>query len=366
MLLSDIKNASTLIYKLLANGYHNHDLAILLRHLDILDPIDEVCKLLSGKDSNLRTERCMIICDELSMPCIQSRMIHKNTMLEKVFDYDIINCLDVDVLRRRSDLYGRGYKIFGGSTYIHVCDVAASYNAYCNGLYASSAIIINDRNCDRAQFSDMFMEFESIFIPEYNYLQLENVLSLFKNVKHVTIAKRGSEKSSNINKILANAKIMHNLKEISTLYHFLDDNSLRFCESLEILQASNNCNITTCAPFSKTLRKLDATGACGINDVGISSCTRLKTLSVSGNRKISTCAPFAKTLKILHATYPCGITNASLLLCNRLKTLSVRDNRGITSCVPFAKSLRNLYYTERYIHDDQIMLCKKLKHYCKY
>ena len=153
------------------------------------------------------------------------------------------------------------------------------------------------------------------------------------------------------------------------------DFDIECCTSLTGLIIDSDTQITTLAPFAKTLRMLSiATNMCLIDDDALLLCTDLEELDVSGNDKITTCATFAKSLKILHAnscilnhrigweTY-CGITDDSLKLCTNIEILHATDNLRITTCTPFAKSLKILYADGEWcaITDDGLLSCTTLQ-----
>jgi len=111
------------------------------------------------------------------------------------------------------------------------------------------------------------------------------------------------------------------------------DKGLHMCNRLKILYASNNTRITSCEPFAKTLRKLDASNDCGINDIGLQMCHRLKILNASDNSQITTCKPFARSLKELHARGDCcGIDNDGIALCANIRILYSYNNNKISQC----------------------------------
>jgi len=117
---------------------------------------------------------------------------------------------------------------------------------------------------------------------------------------------------------------------------------MRLCTSIVKLIACNNSIITTCKPFANSLEELDASRKCGIGDKGLASCHFIKKLSAWDNIKITTCKPFAKTLTNLNAGFNCGITDVGIASCNFIAEFSAVNNPKITTCVPFAKSLKRL------------------------
>ena len=153
--------------------------------------------------------------------------------------------------------------------------------------------------------------------------------------------------ADNINNISLSAHQipMVNLRTLSACHRncVINDDALQLCTSIEVLYAMDNENITTCAPFAKTLRTLYATSNCGICDDGLRMCTAITKLDATCNNKITTCAPFAKTLRILILRRWSGVQNKGLELCTAIEELNVSQNEHITSCTPFAASLKILY-----------------------
>jgi len=376
MLISVFKTVSGLIYKLLANGYPDHDVATLLQHLDIFESDDDLCKLLIRSDNGLTIERCIVISDELCASSTITDILVNNIMLNGILNHDIIN-YDGYLLVMRGisaiDLYNNGYRIIIGEFDFHdmsdrnlrICettsDLSRIHNAYNNGLYMTQYNMqYSHINPEYVQFSDMLKELTGITFTfgQSDATRTFNVISLCKNITYLHITHM--TKAGDIDKYTC-AVIMGNLKELCRPFYYTDDTVLDLCKSLEKLNASSNCKITTCEPFSKTLKSLCASNSCGISDIGISLCSKLKELYASCNTNITTCKPFAKTLKILGAMgESCGIADDGLSSCTRLKKLYVQGNYKITTCKPFANTLKILDFAS-YIRDDQIAKCKKLK-----
>ena len=131
------------------------------------------------------------------------------------------------------------------------------------------------------------------------------------------------------------------------------------CTKIKNLRSIHNNKITTCAPFAKTLKKLQSNH---ITNDGLMLCANLKILIASNNPNITTCAPFAKTLRVLHARNNCGITDAGLLLCTKLRVLHASCNCILTTCAPFAKTLKDLDVSCTYsILADNIIACINLE-----
>jgi len=151
------------------------------------------------------------------------------------------------------------------------------------------------------------------------------------------------------------------------------DNGLVLCHRIKQLNISENRNITTCEPFAGTLEVLNVTTMfrqyCGsrvcssmLYDSGLKSCTNIKHLAINGNLNITSCAPFAKSLETLIAPWS-AITDEGLSQCTNIKRLVI-DNTSVKSLAPFANSLIELSLT---MSDDspdmsqEIMMCKKLQ-----
>jgi len=151
----------------------------------------------------------------------------------------------------------------------------------------------------------------------------------------------------------------------------IGSNCLLLCTNLKILNAHNNPNIITCAPFAHSLVALFAgqsncyvernglAQCCGIGNDGLRLCTRLKILHCANNIKITTCSPFAKTLRILDASRMCGIGDDGLKLCTRLTYLNASDNNDITTCASFANSLK---FIRNGCYISDLEQCVKLYH----
>ena len=122
--------------------------------------------------------------------------------------------------------------------------------------------------------------------------------------------------------------------------------------TLRELASAGACVVSLCVPgvigvasvsaVAATLRKLDASGACGIDDAGIAFATRLSVLGASNNPKIHSVDPFASTLISLNAGLGCGITDARLVRATRIRELDAYGNPKVTTVAPFGSTLRVL------------------------
>jgi len=176
--------------------------------------------------------------------------------------------------------------------------------------------------------------------------------------------------------IITRAPFTKSLRYLNISYRCdMNDDALRLCDAIETLDASNNEHITSCAPFAKTLRILHARNTCGINDDALLSCIGIIELDAGGNCKITTCKPFAHTLKILYAEMQfelnthkyipeknCGITDDGLSLCTNIISLYASNNLKITTCAPFGHTLKILHADMcSRITDDGLSSCTAIR-----
>jgi len=161
----------------------------------------------------------------------------------------------------------------------------------------------------------------------------------------------------------------------------ITDDGLRQCINIELLDTHGNTKITTCAPFAKSLRMLNtyhttaiafypAIFEWSIPNSGLNLCTSITKLNISNNDKISTCAPFAKSLRILNASNISIMNDDGLRLCTSIVELNMWNNNNITTCAPFAKSLRILNIASCSISDNGLRECDAIENLnaqrCKY
>ena len=424
MQISEFSHISRFINNIVANGYDDGTLTTLLQqYLDIHDQkiSDDVAKLLLIKHgdnkyahatelptfAHLNIADATIICDELCAPTIVRHIILNNIMLDKVCDHSIINCGRIDNIH---EAYEHGYKIipktdFMHNTrdddYIYTDNLQQVHNASCNGLY-DTQLRIWCKNIGKVskEFNAMLGDLRDICLIEPN-ISTRSLLSRCTNLEKLNVKScRQSFKDVSNDKYNV---ICDNIKKFATFFECntmvanglkkicipsMDDKCLQYCTSLTELNASHSDGITTCNPFAKTLRKLDARSS-KMNNIGLRWCKNIKELDASCNPNITTCKPFAKTLKILNATclycinnsprasrssylseseinkeisILSGINNKGLSLCTRIKELNASNNVKITTCAPFAKALRKLNAGGRSgISDDGLSLCKNIK-----
>jgi len=356
--------------RLLLNGYDDCDVSVILRQLDISESPEVVVdllrcswvNLLSDVFSKIGIERSIAICDELCMPAVMNNILNKNIVLNRVYDHNIMNHTLLTESIEKS--YGNGYKIIVGSIHMSAPrDLQIISYAYHNGLDVRHIAIYDkfwENDCDYTKFSDVLEHVHTIVCRGFSPRMYDLLLSC-KNIKDVEIMSFGHHVDVRRTFVdnFRKCACINNLTRINIDY--MNDETLRYCNVLEDLNACNNEKITTCAPFSKTLKKLNAYYRCGINDNELSSCINLEWLDASNNIKITTCKPFAKTLRILYADGSmCGITDDGLRSCTKLRKLYTRSNRKIASCIPFVKTLKTLFCDASCITTEQATLCKKL------
>jgi len=184
------------------------------------------------------------------------------------------------------------------------------------------------------------------------------MISACTNIKYLNISG-----NSDITTCAPFAKTLKHLRLTRTAA--IKDTMIALCTNLKILDVSYNPNITTCAlNVAGSLTKLYADGEnCGICDDTLKLCSKLVILKANNNRRITTCDSFAKSLIQLYAGDLCGIGDDGIKSCLKLKTLCANNNRKIMTCVPFAKSLEILDASGRCgIRDNGLILCSKLKY----
>lgn len=396
--LSDYGGVSRFIKKLLANGYQPvHTLSELLLHINIPESATDIAALLlqslSRSQSQSHTiqldtitttiERCIYICDELCAGSIIKRIIDKNILLDKTIPAHIINYNSSDH-HLIENVYSYGYKVIIDNTInapeLH--DLQLAHNAYKNGLDVSHVIMhraLSANIYDYSKFSDMLEDIENIkFVYKVGYKDGSKslhdrvcddtigIISRCKNIKCLQIPDSSIIMTRDGVKMmvdrLGQCDNMRNL--VCVNMRGIDDNFLRRCKLIVHLCVNNNDEVTTCAPFAKTLRILEARNGCGIGDTALSLCNKLRKLYASSNCKITTCIPFAKTLRVLYAGNTCGITDNGLQLCTNLCELYIHGNNNISYAPsPFEKSLKILYCENYRVVCRAIGRCEKLKYY---
>jgi len=390
------------------------DLKVLLQSLNIHESPDDIIELLTmtvtrNSLNKLGIERALLICDELCAHSIVDNILNLCIRLNRICGYAIINHASNHPhdLRRVCKMYGNGY-------YPILCDEqntisdAASLNIACsNGLYITNLMLrtelydINNINSDylkditNIHISNMYFikKLDKIIhLTNVNKLRITcvNPLSYMVDIRdtHTQLAKQlECINITNLYDTIDNEhlKLCTNLKELyisnnrcidkcapqfaeslRLIYAASDssmcDDGLLLCTKLKILNAFNNPNIKTCAPFAHSLVMLDAGRYCGISDYGLRSCTRLKILCGKENYKITTCVPFARTLRVLDASGSCGIGDDGLELCTKLTYLNIGSNYKIRTCAPFAHSLKIICYYPHYMIHSNVKKCIKLSY----
>ena len=96
-------------------------------------------------------------------------------------------------------------------------------------------------------------------------------------------------------------------------------------------------------PLGPSLRELVSRGANGVGDADLLLATGITALDASDNRNVTTVAPYAHTLRRLTARGEyCRIGDRELALATRLEHLESAGNCHITSLAPFSSTLRHV------------------------
>jgi len=90
---------------------------------------------------------------------------------------------------------------------------------------------------------------------------------------------------------------------------------------IEKLHCSDNCKIDNVNHLKNTLKILNCSYTCGIDQNGISELQYIEEIYCSNNNKINNVNHLKNTLKILHCSHICGIDQngmrSNLALCAR-------------------------------------------------
>jgi len=385
MSVREFASISNTINALIENGYTNDNFAILLGELDICDDPNDTVKLLQlwsdiyicikytcgdTYDDTIEltkkfgVEQFLVICDELSIRSIISCIVDMQAIqLPNVSHCHLINVMSLGIV----SAYNRGYKPIGrtceeindlapSNAYIVACSLLHLNNAFHNGLYAPNIFIDEYRafisSNNLSNYSKMLNEINDIYLSEialYTDDHAFNMLSACTNLQRITnYHTHNFYYDADIETLRDKFMVIPFIKNLTSIndesrclnIHIINDKCLNICTNLRILNVSRNTEVTTCAPFAKTLRILYANGCCGICDDGLKLCDAIKELYASDNPNITTLRPFAKKLKKLDA--PSNIDNTSIALCTNLKYLDIYRNYKITTCTPFVKTLRHL------------------------
>jgi len=390
MSILSLCDASYFIDALVKNGYCD-TLSSLLHNLDIPESAFDIVELLTThRNTNIDTERTIMICDELCVSrTINYTITHRK--LDRLSDQHIINWNDDEM--DYIDTYNRGYKIIPQGYHPVYALNALINNAHNNGLYVPyirlynysynniAQYVLNDARkitVDCTSLLSVCKNAEEISIICYDKDKFDNkCLFPARNIKILTMKVAARYKLTN--RFLKQFTQLHTLnisyvdincfgelpptlRVLRTNGTFFNNNEIKPCVYLKVLCASDTQSIKTCDSFAKSLIKLDAYCMCGITDSELRMCNRLKILHAAHNKKITTCIPFARTLRQLDASGSSGINDDGLLTCNRLKILNAADNPKITTCAPFAKSLKILYAGYSCgIGDDGIISCTNIR-----
>jgi len=438
-------HVSKLVSRLANNGYHMYtELETLLSDLGISQPASDIHALLTTYDANMFAatlrkigiETALYICDELGAPSIITKIIHMQILLDTITTNQIINHNINDTCLIPA--YNRGYKLIPHTKSKLIMDqdnsIASINNALNNGLYLTRLMPSNKSHhnvidekimCDTlkrnfAEITDVWLSHLLIantahvhkFASTNNvYTLCTNVSRVFsddnrvrqdldhnicrsfiKNITHFDVPSLNTDFGSCAriqtfntlyNNDLSLAPFAKTLKKLTVSYpSVMSNQNLAHCNIIKILYAQNNANITTCKPFAKTLRILDASGnSCMIDDAGLKLCTNIKHLNHADNKWITTYEPFAKTLQVLSTgqhdikyPFPLQMGNYDIMLsrCTKLRELYIYGHISgmskylreveISECTPFARTLVILYIEGQCkLTDDKLKMCVNLK-----
>ena len=328
------------------------------RNIDFDIPVDILDKLCEHK-------RLTNILTSTSVPAHQYLIINHNLQYKEIVD-----------------AYAYGYKLVHNNDAIIPLNnlVTAMKNGYCaKKIIIPKNISISDQHIAKYVSHNFVKEISIAYknLKKCGQFTLSlHTLSLHDcEIDDNTLAKCTSLTSldlSSLCEITTCAPFAKSLRRlrIIEIVHFNYDSIMR-CMAIGELHASENRFIKTCQPFARSLRILFANDDCGIGDRGLESCTLIEILSADDNLKITSCDPFAKTLRILSACKPNlyslppsnGISDKGLTLCANLQALYAINNRGITTCAPFAKSIIAVSVAGYSgITSDELRRCTSLRH----
>jgi len=164
---------------------------------------------------------------------------------------------------------------------------------------------------------------------------------------------------SNVRDITTCEPFALSLRILVSRFSGICDDGLKKCihlEKLDCCKHSKNCSYESRDTYDTN----DL-----ISDIGLKQCKNISELHCCYNKKITTCAPFHKSLRILNANYS-NITDGGIALCTNIHTISFYGNSQITTCIPFIRSLK--YLCCDYSMTEKIRLMRKNMDvdHCKY
>jgi len=342
-----ITTVSKLIDKLAKAGYGTTDLSMLLYDLNIPEDASHIFTLLTTYDiatfkdilMQLDVERALIICDELGASQIINNIMNMLPKLEYIMTSQIINNNVCD--HTLLTAYRYGYRLLPNNLTIDNTYLPLSEQQ--NLINNSSVPYINELvlTLPYPQLTSVTMK----NIKKISYEKLTDgalrMLSALDTVEDIYV--RDSYYCDFYKGCRDNFADFCFPRSVGVLHvPDITDRNIALCVGLRELYAYGCEYVTTCTPFAKSLRILDASERCGISDIGLRQCTHIKKLYACNNNRITTCKPFAKSLKVVDASFACGITNFGLTMCKNIKHLVACNNSRITTCVPFANTIRTL------------------------
>src|ERR1700753_494372 len=133
------------------------------------------------------------------------------------------------------------------------------------------------------------------------------------------------------------------------------------------LNVSDNKKIKDVLQMASTLKILNASYNCGIDQNGIKNL-HLTELNASGNKKIKDVSQMVSTLKILNASYNCGIDqngikNLHLIELNVYRNKKIKDVSQMASSLKILNTggycgidqngIKDLHLTELFAYDNE-------------
>jgi len=326
------------------------DVDITLRDVDItlLYGIGQMISGNSGAITDIGIRRALEIFDKLAMSHIVNTIISSNIVPDVPIQTLIINhCVTAcdDIV----SAYADGYRIvYNNIVHEPLSSTGATITrALKNNIYVKKMCNneMNDRTICLCQSLDELLADNTRIIPKFTAVTVvENrTLSAKRRIYKKTYNDEDIRQLSDVRiTISANLRLAPSCRKLTTIGPCISDNEIYPCIMLEKLDAQNNYAITTCEPFATSLKKLNASGNCGITDDGLRLCNNITDLNADRNGKITTCAPFAQTLITLSIQATSGICDKGLIACTHIERLNIIRNSRITTCAPFAKTLIKL------------------------
>ena len=140
----------------------------------------------------------------------------------------------------------------------------------------------------------------NFFSNMYDIILIE--LSFYLNNK----SKIKLDNISKSTEILTYIYSINELKNYKVIDNILNQKKFKKLRELYLYQ---NRHVTTLEPFKNTLIKLWADYMCKIDDNVLKNCYNIQILNADDNEKITTCDPFSNSLIELNSCHDCGLKN---------------------------------------------------------